>query len=114
VDRYAERRSLSRASLAGIWRAYKAGGRLDGEERPLAQRMTAHREWAASWEFADDLGDEELVTREGVSPFGRIAVEAAVEGLTRVATWSGGGRTTREDQLPAMERFAVDALSAPR
>jgi hypothetical protein len=76
--------------------------------------MTAHREWAASWEFADDLGDEELVTREGVSPFGRIAVEAAVEGLTRVATWSGGGRTTREDQLPVMERFAVDALSALR
>jgi Domain of unknown function (DUF1841) len=91
VDRYAELRNLSRASLARIWRAYKGGERLDGEERRLAARMAAHPEWARYWELADDLGDAELVTEEGVSPFGRVAVEAAVEGMVD----KGGDRVAR-------------------
>jgi hypothetical protein len=91
VDQYAELRNLSRASLARIWRAYKAGERLDGEERRLAERMAAHPEWARYWELADDLGDAELVTEEGISPFARLAVEAAVERMIG----KGGNRVAR-------------------
>ena len=91
MDRYAELRSLSRASPARIWRTYKADDRLDGEERILAERMAAHPEWTVYWDLADDLGDAELVTQEGASPFARIAAEAAVEEMIG----KGGDRVVR-------------------
>src|SRR5215831_13307450 len=74
-------RNLSHQRAALIWRAHKAGEALNVEDRRLAARMAAHPEWETWWQRADDLGDAETVTSNGVNPFACIAVEAAAEGL---------------------------------
>jgi len=74
-------RNLSHQHAALIWRAHKAGESLNVEDRRLAARMAAHPEWETWWQSADDLGDAETVTPDGVNPFACIAVEAAAEGL---------------------------------
>ncbi len=78
---YAGMRNWSRAEIAKIWRTYLAGEPLRGEERILVDRLAAHPEWADWWVRADDLGDAKVMTPEGVNPFLRVSVEAAVEGM---------------------------------
>ena len=73
-DLYRELRSVTRGRLAQIWRASKAGAPLEGESQRLAEAMAAHPEWAPYWEIADDAGDAEILTPEGVNPFAAVAV----------------------------------------
>lgn len=80
-DLYRELQHVTHGRLAQIWRAYKAGAPLEGESQRLAEAMAAHPEWAPYWEIADDAGDAEILTPEGVNPFAAVAVEAAVEGI---------------------------------
>ncbi len=86
-----ELRHVTRGRLAQIWRAYTAGAPLEGERQRLAEAMAAHPEWAPYWEIADDAGDAEILTPEGVNPFAAVAVEAAVEGMIS----RGGDQTAR-------------------
>ena len=80
-----ELRHLSRKALALAWRARQDGtiDALSKESQRLAKVMAEHPEWYHLWEGADDdlVGDSDIVTSEGVSPFLQVTVEAAGEGL---------------------------------
>ncbi len=84
-DVYSELRHPTRKLLALAWRARQAGkiDELSDETRRLANVMAEHPEWYHLWEVADDdvVGDTDIVTSEGVSPFGQVAIEAGGEGL---------------------------------
>lgn len=71
--------NLSHAYMALIWRKYNAGTPLTGEDARLARCMAAYPEWVQWWERADDVGDAEVRTPEGVNPFLTVTVEAALE-----------------------------------
>ncbi|MFQ5915015.1 MAG: DUF1841 family protein [Nitrospinota bacterium] len=81
MDMVAFFRIASRAHFARVWRAYKAGNRLKGEDKRFAERMAAHPEWTEWWEQADEPEDVEVLTPEGTDPFAALAVEVAVEGM---------------------------------
>lgn len=72
-------KNLSHTYMGLIWRKYKAGVLLEEEEACLARCMAAYPEWAHWWTRADDIGDAEVRTPEGVNPFLTVAVEAALE-----------------------------------
>ena len=80
-----ELRLHSRALFALAWHAQQAGliDDLSDETRRLAKVMAEHSEWYHLWEAADDdlVGDSDISTSEGISPFGQVATEAAGEGL---------------------------------
>ena len=80
-----ELRGHSRALFVLAWCAHKAGmiDELSDETRRLAKVMAEHTDWYHLWDAADDelVGDSDITTSKGVSPFGQVATEATGEGL---------------------------------
>jgi hypothetical protein len=83
---------MSRANIAGIWHAHRAGQRLGKEDLRLARRMAAHPEWTSWWERADQIPEAEVLTPDGIDPYLAVMAEAMVES----ATGRGGHYVARQ------------------
>ncbi len=78
MDKYKELRNFARSYMASIWKIYKMGGSLKGEEKKLVNVMKEHKEYYKVWDNADKIGDEEY-TVEGVNPFLHVHFHLIVE-----------------------------------
>ncbi len=71
---------LTQGYCAVLWKGANAGVRLDQEASLTLRAMQRHPEWSHLWEVGPDFSGD-IVTKDGVSPYAAIALEAAVDGM---------------------------------
>jgi len=62
-----------------VWQHWREGRPLTGDARLYARVLARYPQWAHYWEMADDLGDIQVLTPEGLAPFAILALDAASE-----------------------------------